>query len=796
MYGDTSVMRKRAGELRDQGADIALTADHLVAQSDAIDLVRPCGRRHARPGPRARDAPARGRGPARDGRRVADPPPRRGRPAQGVHRRRSSSAPSRSSPTPAPGSPGSRPRRRRTRPAAARVSPSEADETLAAFVPPQARPQGLADRDLPDCDLPRTERSRPDGDRRPHHPAPPAREPPRRAPSPGGAHAARAAHRRAARRRRSAALRRDRAPARGARGPDGPEPGLGRGRRLPRRGGGLCTTPSTPWPAAASSTATPSTPAWPAPSACSPPRPSPSTSTSASTTCRPRPGTARPTARSRPWPPSTASSSSWPGSTRRSGPPSWAASPSYPRTPPLGLSAFPSHVDLPFDLASGGRRGRPHRTLRPAPGAGHPSRRPRRRRRGGPDRRPRRPRPAARAVRRDPRPAARPGDRRVERRGHRRRRGVVGAARRRLAGAAARTTTATSHGSRCAPSTPPTWPPSWRRSWRRSRDGTDRPPDEETDVDTPHDTAPTSTTGCSGWPRSSTPPARRCAPAPSSGETVLRDAEVAASEELSPKTYAQVEEDVRHATTGKRGLLARSIELDADALMIRATVLTYRWIDDLQEAAYKTLGAIAGRAIGYLAPEVALGGAIVSAGLIETDALDRDGGRGVHQRAGREQPRAARPRLQRRRRAARQPADARRCSPRACWPGRRGQPPAAAGCVRSASTRSPPTAAPRCATSPARSPRRRLPAHPRSPPPPTSTPPRNVEELMTTLASTTRVDLGDQGRQRPLHRLPARPRRRSRRAGCGWWAATTRPTPPRWCPRSSAPSRPTTASRG
>ena len=59
--------------------------------------------------------------------------------------------------------------------------------------------------------------------------------------------------------------------------------------------------------------------------------------------------------------------------------------------------------------------------------------------------------------------------------------------------------------------------------------------------------------------------------------------------------------------------------------MVRATVLTYRWIDELQEAAYNTLGSIAGRAIGYLAPGVALGGAIVSAGLIETDALDRDG---------------------------------------------------------------------------------------------------------------------------------------------------------------------------
>ncbi len=36
MYGDTSVMRKRAGELRDQGSDIAMSADHLVAHSDAI----------------------------------------------------------------------------------------------------------------------------------------------------------------------------------------------------------------------------------------------------------------------------------------------------------------------------------------------------------------------------------------------------------------------------------------------------------------------------------------------------------------------------------------------------------------------------------------------------------------------------------------------------------------------------------------------------------------------------------------------------------------------------------------
>lgn len=109
------------------------------------------------------------------------------------------------------------------------------------------------------------------------------------------------------------------------------------------------------------------------------------------------------------------------------------------------------------------------------------------------------------------------------------------------------------------------------------------------------------------------------------GVEVLGDEDVAASEELSTATYAAAADDIRAATTGKHGVLNRSIELDADALVVRATVLTYRWIDELQTAAYRTLGSIAGRAIGYLAPEVALGGAIVSAGLIETDAVDRDG---------------------------------------------------------------------------------------------------------------------------------------------------------------------------
>lgn len=37
MYGDTAVMRKRAGQLREQSTDIKLLADRLAAQVDAMD---------------------------------------------------------------------------------------------------------------------------------------------------------------------------------------------------------------------------------------------------------------------------------------------------------------------------------------------------------------------------------------------------------------------------------------------------------------------------------------------------------------------------------------------------------------------------------------------------------------------------------------------------------------------------------------------------------------------------------------------------------------------------------------
>jgi len=109
------------------------------------------------------------------------------------------------------------------------------------------------------------------------------------------------------------------------------------------------------------------------------------------------------------------------------------------------------------------------------------------------------------------------------------------------------------------------------------------------------------------------------------GQEVLRDPDVTESAGLSPKTYEEAAESIEAASLGRGGLLGRSLELDADALAVRATVITYRWIDELQTAAFRSLGSIAGRAIGFLAPEIELGGSLVAAGLIETEALDRDG---------------------------------------------------------------------------------------------------------------------------------------------------------------------------
>ena len=171
------------------------------------------------------------------------------------------------------------------------------------------------------------------------------------------------------------------------------------------------------------------------------------------------------------------------------------------------------------------------------------------------------------------------------------------------------------------------------------------------------------------------------------GVEVLGDEDVAASEELSAATYAAAADDIRAATTGRHGVLNRSIELDADALVVRATVLTYRWIDELQDAAYHTLGSIAGRAIGYLAPEVALGGAIVSAGLIETDVVERDGIASYLGELAERTPTCSTtspPAVARSSRAS----SCARCSPPVRWVTTKGRKRRPEGCARPASPRS------------------------------------------------------------------------------------------------------------
>ena len=109
------------------------------------------------------------------------------------------------------------------------------------------------------------------------------------------------------------------------------------------------------------------------------------------------------------------------------------------------------------------------------------------------------------------------------------------------------------------------------------------------------------------------------------GAEVLADEGVSESADLVPTTYARAEDDIRrghHRQERPAGPLRRARRRRADHPGDGADLPLDR---RPQVAAYRTLGSIAARAVGYLAPEVALGGAIFSAGLIETEALDREG---------------------------------------------------------------------------------------------------------------------------------------------------------------------------
>ena len=691
MYGDTDVMRRHAAQLREQGTDIRAMADQLVAQTEAVDWSgRAADAMRERIRERAthlRDV----RRPARHRRRPLE------RHLTEVDELKDSIAESRAhgprwSPTPAPASPG----RRHDDPDRRHAEPDDDDRAARRFEPPPpghkdwlaVDPAGTRERPVATIDL--------------GHPAP-ARRPARRPAAPGRADPARAAARRRARRRRTAALRRSAEPDQRRRALEdrlGQTRGHRRGRRrTPRRSAALhdpADVAVPPRPAgrrqrvdegllgAVGLLATPDR------------RPRPRRRRRRAS--RSRPGTGSAAARSRPWRPTTAWSSSWPGSRRgalgrRAGP-----GRRLPEDLPLRDSAVPDRGRPPVRAGRRRRRGGPHRPRRPAPGAGRPApRRGARRRRRARSPTPRSsrcsprwpPRPAAGCARWSPTcPAARP----------RGRASWPGCCWPTAGARCARTTTEDAHRVEVGRVTRRTSPPSSPRCCAEVT------AHERRAVHAHRGRRPTrtSTTSCSSWPTSSTAPATSCASAPGSAPRCSRDDAVADSADAVPDVATPApRRTIRAATTGKHGLLARSIELDADALVVRATVLTYRWIDELQDAAYRTLGAIAGRAIGYLAPEVALGGAIVSAGLIETDALDRDGVAAYLNELAEQQPRADGPRRHRWRRPARRPPDALAAHRRASSASPAGA-AATRGGLRALGARPfAPTSAPRCATSPA-----------------------------------------------------------------------------------------------
>ena len=170
------------------------------------------------------------------------------------------------------------------------------------------------------------------------------------------------------------------------------------------------------------------------------------------------------------------------------------------------------------------------------------------------------------------------------------------------------------------------------------------------------------------------------------GAEILRDEAVAESSALSKPTFDAAADDIRSATTGKHGLLTRSIELDADALVVRATVLTYRWIDELQEAAYKH-PRLDRRPRDRLPRSRRRPGRRDRLRRAHRDRRARPRRhRRLPQRARRGQPRPDGPRHQRRRRARRGAAAALAAHRRACWPATAAGWPPPAGCARSGSS--------------------------------------------------------------------------------------------------------------
>lgn len=75
---------------------------------------------------------------------------------------------------------------------------------------------------------------------------------------------------------------------------------------------------------------------------------------------------------------------------------------------------------------------------------------------------------------------------------------------------------------------------------------------------------------------------------------------------LSPGTFASAESAVLAATVGPNGLAFEAVDLEVDALAMRANVVILRGADDLQRQAIEALDYLAGRTLGTVLPALLL----------------------------------------------------------------------------------------------------------------------------------------------------------------------------------------------
>ena len=75
---------------------------------------------------------------------------------------------------------------------------------------------------------------------------------------------------------------------------------------------------------------------------------------------------------------------------------------------------------------------------------------------------------------------------------------------------------------------------------------------------------------------------------------------------LSPGTFASAESAVLAATIGPNGLAFEAVDLEVDALAMRANVVILRGADDLQRQAIEALDYLAGRTLGTVLPALLL----------------------------------------------------------------------------------------------------------------------------------------------------------------------------------------------